>query len=338
MGCETEVPPEDPEIEQHCVVTNSETECHSERKYPHSVSIYNRLEFVKSKMATGGDTHLGTKCHGPIDEVDETLNDNKANMDDKGKQSEGQTENQEVSYKNKDGLADQSDIGNTDNSDSNEAETAASNLTEKLNETVEVKTDASKNVHDAIKSNMPYEGATGGGDPSNETVRIEVLNKLEKLKDRLKTATDIPSLLLDVSLSCLKPSTIEYMSYHLDPQSDVMSPDDKLKDYRGMAEWIGLEPVFIKYISRSPYMFKTKEVLSKWLTLEEDPLPTLMNLRSCLLAIDRPDVLEDMSVKIALDAVTWKKTQLEGKHVFFLPRDHHVIISYLKKFLSGYFN
>ncbi|XP_060567727.1 uncharacterized protein LOC132726394 [Ruditapes philippinarum] len=304
MGCETEVPPEDPDIEQHRVVTNPETECHTE---------HNRLEFVNSKMATASDTHLGAKSHGPVDVVDETLNDNKANMDDKGKKSEGQTENQEVSYINKDGLADQSGIVNTGNSDSNEAETAVANLTEKLNATVKVKSDAIENVDDPIKCYIPDEGATGGVDPSNESVRIEVLNNLEILKDRLKTATDIPSILLDVSLSCLKPSTIEYMSYHLDPQSDVMSPDDKLKDYRGMAEWIGLEPVFIKYISRSPYMLKTKEVLSKWLTLEEEPLPTLMNLRSCLLAIDRPDVLEDMSVKIALDAVTWKKTQLEAQ-------------------------
>jgi hypothetical protein len=295
MGCETEVPPEDPEKEQHRVVTNSETERQTE---------HNRLEFVNSKMATASDTHLGAKSHRSVDVVNGTSNDNKSNMDDKRKESAGQMGSQGVSYKTNDNLADQSGIVNTDintgNADTNKTDTAVSNLTEKLNETtVEVKDiDASENVHDPINCNIPDEGASGGVDPSNESVRIEVLNNLEILKDRLKTATDIPSILLDVSLSCLKPSTIEYMSYHLDPQSDVMSPDDKLKDYRGMAEWIGLEPVFIKYISRSPYMLKTKEVLSKWLTLEEEPFPTLMNLRSCLLAIDRPDVLEDMSVKI----------------------------------------
>lgn len=128
---------------------------------------------------------------------------------------------------------------------------------------------------------------------------METLEQLEELENELKTqCINIPSNLLDVSLICLKPSTVETLSYHLDPESDVLLLDGKCKDYRGMAEWVGLENVFIKYVSRLSYGLKTLEVLSKWQTQVEEPLPTIGNLQECLLSIDRPDVLEDMSSKI----------------------------------------
>lgn len=293
MGCETDLPPEEPEVGPARLVTAAGTESNTELENPHSVTIYNRLEWAsttnieEAKMATG----YAVDCEKLADE--------------------NSTENNEVLNQGNEEL---SRVRQENISRSNENNMALSNHsdTDNLNETTrQVNTDDGERDHntDSIQSSsIPIEvqhvsaqntGATGSGKCTDDNVLAEqVLNDLDILRDRLQTATDIPSILLDVSLNCLKPSTIDYLSYHLDPESDVMSPEGRLKDYRGLAEWIGLEPVFIKYISRSSHLLKTKEVLSKWLTLEEEPLPILKNLRECLQAIDRPDILEDMSVKM----------------------------------------
>ncbi|KAL4228940.1 Myeloid differentiation primary response protein MyD88 [Mactra antiquata] len=169
---------------------------------------------------------------------------------------------------------------------------------------------------DVICNNTPE---TAGGAPSNSgddmlaEIRTNVRSQLEELKERIEGMTEIPDLLKDISLKCLEMSTLQYLSYHLDPESDIMTEGDKLKDYRGLAEWIGLENIFIRYISKANYaIHKTSEVVSKWLTRTEEPLPTLGNLQRCLKELERIDVLEDMSVKMAKDAVNWKLTELEA--------------------------
>jgi hypothetical protein len=153
-------------------------------------------------------------------------------------------------------------------------------------------------IIETVNANDDDSGATLGacGGTSAE-IDDEIITKLGKLKEQLGRCSDIPDILFDVPLSCLKDKTLTNLCYHLDVENEIMTSDEKLRDYRGMGEWIGLEAVFIRYVSGAVSQYKTKEIISKWMTIDE-PKPTLGNLRKCLLDMDRPDVLEDMSVTI----------------------------------------
>ncbi|XP_045207133.2 uncharacterized protein LOC123559412 [Mercenaria mercenaria] len=351
MGCEKKFHPDKSETDQSPVLSPRGTECQAERDYPNSVTVYNPLKsasqqcvnssnFQKNyKMASDNNASDGKNrgqdsVREPVESTDETISE----IVETNSKSEDENEvdnvaNPEIeTARTENNNKEETNIPNRDNGDidnirsestnvmvSDDNNTKLVNATEQMNvEDDDEKQKESERLPvashpvEVIAQSSSEENTASNGPLSENNIQLEVLNRLERLKDQLDTLTDIPPILFDVSLNCLKPSTIEYMSYHLDVDNDVLSPDDKCKDYRGMAEWIGLENIFIKYISRSSFMLKTREVLSKWLTIEVEPLPTLKNLRDCLLAIDRPDVLEDMSIKMARDAVSWKMTQFEA--------------------------
>lgn len=166
----------------------------------------------------------------------------------------------------------------------------------------EIPTDTGNNHEEPISNSTVPESENGQGPLNDEVaIRATIRSQLDELKVKIDGMTEIPKLLLDVPLKCLKTNTIQYLSYHLDPESDIMTDDGVMKDYRGLAALIGLEDVFIRFVERANYsMLKTSEVISKWLTQTEPLPPTLGNLQKCLIDMERHDVLEDMSVKMGM--------------------------------------
>lgn len=141
--------------------------------------------------------------------------------------------------------------------------------------------------------------------------------RLDELESRLETLTDIPQELHQTSLVCLKPETLEQLVLYLDNHHDIPSEKNRFKDYRGLAELIGLDTKYINHLTKSSDTKKTKVVIERWRVLNTRAQPVLGNLRKFIAdeeeGIDRPDVITDLAGVIAKDAIRWERSKTQAR-------------------------
>lgn len=103
--------------------------------------------------------------------------------------------------------------------------------------------------------------------------------------------SDIPEKLLPFRgypAKALSYSTRVGLSKHLNPEQDCLSSSHLVKDWRGVAEFVGFSPLDIENLMRdkSP----TSELLRQWASQGSAKIGVLLD---ALEAIERYDVLDD---------------------------------------------
>ena len=146
--------------------------------------------------------------------------------------------------------------------------------------------------------NVPTACSTESVNIDSNDIKEEVIKAIE---NRLAELEDIPDIVANIKVECFSTKTQNLLCQYLDPESHSQTDGGFTRDYMGFGEWIGLDPQFMRYLHRTKIGNKTFEVLGKWVTFEDDPRPTVGNLKDCMInGIDRPDVVTDLAETISM--------------------------------------
>ncbi|XP_059471616.1 myeloid differentiation primary response protein MyD88 [Neocloeon triangulifer] len=109
--------------------------------------------------------------------------------------------------------------------------------------------------------------------------------------------------LFQTPLSALKPSTQEQLGLVLDSRKVIRSKDGYLRDWRGLAEKVGLTATQQNALNAKTQCHFTAEVLKYWQALSDPKLPpNVGTLQEVLKELDRWDVHDDLTPVFELDA------------------------------------
>ncbi|XP_065353071.1 myeloid differentiation primary response protein MyD88-A [Cloeon dipterum] len=109
-------------------------------------------------------------------------------------------------------------------------------------------------------------------------------------------------------LSALTPATIEQLGMMLDSRKVIPTSKGHLRDWRGLAEMVGLSAVQQSALNGKANCLFTEEVLKLWQTLKDPKLPpNIGTLQDLLEEIDRWDIHDDLAPQFELDAEKYRQ-------------------------------